>query len=134
MTVRPLQSAWRFSRNELSGKPGAVHETIFDGITARTANDRDIPGRLLRSCGDKRRPNEYHVNFPADKIVENLTGLPVAGVPAEVDDDALTRDVAEIPKTSNETITPSRLGLFVRVSEISDGRDAPCLLRCRGRR
>ena len=24
MTVRPLQSAWRFSRNELSGKPGAV--------------------------------------------------------------------------------------------------------------
>ena len=25
MTVRPLQSAWRFSRNELSGKPGAVH-------------------------------------------------------------------------------------------------------------
>lgn len=31
MTVRPLQSAWRCSRNELSGKPGAVHsiETIF---------------------------------------------------------------------------------------------------------
>lgn len=25
MTVRRLQSAWRFSRNELSGKPGAVH-------------------------------------------------------------------------------------------------------------
>jgi len=24
MTVGPLQSAWRFSRNELSGKPGAV--------------------------------------------------------------------------------------------------------------
>jgi hypothetical protein len=24
MTVRPLQSAWRFSRNELSGKPGVV--------------------------------------------------------------------------------------------------------------
>jgi hypothetical protein len=24
MTVRPLQSAWRFSRNELSRKPGAV--------------------------------------------------------------------------------------------------------------
>ena len=28
MTVRPLQSAWRFSRNELSGKPGAVHHVI----------------------------------------------------------------------------------------------------------
>ena len=27
MTVRPLQSAWRFSRNELSGKPGAVQST-----------------------------------------------------------------------------------------------------------
>ncbi len=27
MTVRPLQSVWRFSRNELSGKPGAVHLT-----------------------------------------------------------------------------------------------------------
>ncbi len=26
MTVRPLQSAWRFSRNEHSGKPGAVHK------------------------------------------------------------------------------------------------------------
>ena len=25
MTVRRLQPAWRFSRNELSGKPGAVH-------------------------------------------------------------------------------------------------------------
>ena len=25
MTVRPLQWAWRFSRNEVSGKPGAVH-------------------------------------------------------------------------------------------------------------
>ena len=24
MTVRPLRPAWRFSRNELSGKPGAV--------------------------------------------------------------------------------------------------------------
>ena len=24
MTDRPLQSAWRFSRNELSGKPGTV--------------------------------------------------------------------------------------------------------------
>ena len=27
MTVRPLQSAWRFARNELSGKPGAVHSS-----------------------------------------------------------------------------------------------------------
>jgi hypothetical protein len=27
MTVRPLQSAWRFSRNELSGKPGAVQSS-----------------------------------------------------------------------------------------------------------
>jgi transposase-like protein len=26
MTVGPLQSAWRFSRNELSGKPGAVQQ------------------------------------------------------------------------------------------------------------
>jgi hypothetical protein len=26
MTVRPLQSAWRFSRNELSGKPGTVQD------------------------------------------------------------------------------------------------------------
>ena len=25
MTVRRLQPAWRFSRNELSGKPGAIH-------------------------------------------------------------------------------------------------------------
>jgi hypothetical protein len=30
MTVRPLQSAWRFSRNELSGKPGAVQMLIYD--------------------------------------------------------------------------------------------------------
>jgi hypothetical protein len=28
MTVRPLQSAWRFSRNELSRKPGAVQNTL----------------------------------------------------------------------------------------------------------
>ena len=28
MTVRPLQSAWRFSRNELSGKPGAVQDDL----------------------------------------------------------------------------------------------------------
>jgi hypothetical protein len=25
MTAKPLRVAWRFSRNELSGKPGAVH-------------------------------------------------------------------------------------------------------------
>ena len=25
MTIRPLQSAWRFSRNDLSGKPNSVH-------------------------------------------------------------------------------------------------------------
>jgi hypothetical protein len=25
MIVRPLKSVWRFARNELSGKPGAVH-------------------------------------------------------------------------------------------------------------
>jgi hypothetical protein len=26
MTVRPLQSAWRFSRNELSDKPATVQD------------------------------------------------------------------------------------------------------------
>ena len=26
MTVRPLQSAWRFPRNELSGKPGTAQD------------------------------------------------------------------------------------------------------------
>jgi hypothetical protein len=32
MTVRPFQSAWRFSRNELSRKRGSLSVT-FDGLT-----------------------------------------------------------------------------------------------------
>jgi hypothetical protein len=34
MTVRPLQSAWRFSRNELSDKPGAVQSVSTSGTPA----------------------------------------------------------------------------------------------------
>jgi hypothetical protein len=32
MTVRPLQSAWRFSHNELSGKPGAVQGRVATAL------------------------------------------------------------------------------------------------------
>jgi hypothetical protein len=35
MTVRPLQSAWRFSRNELSRKPGAVQISRWQQRAAR---------------------------------------------------------------------------------------------------
>jgi hypothetical protein len=31
MIVRPLKSVWRFARNELSGKPGAVQSQILNG-------------------------------------------------------------------------------------------------------
>jgi hypothetical protein len=40
MIVTPLQSAWRFSRNELSGKAGAVH-------LALVAVSRRLRGRTL---------------------------------------------------------------------------------------
>jgi hypothetical protein len=45
MIVRPLKSVWRFARNELSGKPGAVHqghdaEQRF--VIALAENDRRV--------------------------------------------------------------------------------------------
>jgi hypothetical protein len=42
MTVRLLQWAWRFSRNELSGKPGAVQSerlTAFHNMTSKRKPD-----------------------------------------------------------------------------------------------
>jgi hypothetical protein len=52
MTVRRLQAVCRFSRNELSGEPGAVHHA--SRTTARYRKPR--PGRDVRDVVDPK-PN-----------------------------------------------------------------------------
>ena len=46
-TVRRLQPAWRFSRNELSGKPGAVHCTR---VMIHAATHQECTCAVSRTC------------------------------------------------------------------------------------
>jgi transposase InsO family protein len=50
MTVRPAQSVWRFSRNELSGKPGTVQHRVQ---SRSPVGPKERP-RRIQECEDRR--------------------------------------------------------------------------------
>jgi hypothetical protein len=68
MTVRPLQSAWRFSRNEFSGNPGAV-QTGPPSIRLWRRWFPSLPARVDRTYWPKVSYRE-NVVAPHDDVVE----------------------------------------------------------------